>query len=551
MVGPVFEFEILRSIRRPGLHGARWLYALWLLGVVGCTALADKQQAFYSGSLFLNQIVILLLVVPPFTASALSEEKTRQTLQFMLTTDLHGGDIVVGKWLARVAQIGLITLPILPLLCVFGDLSPLALLAIVIVSLLFLGVLAALSLLASVWTTTTGGAILLGYGLAGAVCYTIQEFIPSLDPIEVLKPALGAGESLLTLKRLVLASAGWGALVVGCLAVASWRLRPSFKKQLERSSRPRSRWNFFTPTRPPVSDNPVRWREKYVEGIAPLAFLRRLPLRYGVACIFLLTVLGDGAILWQAREPGMTPLMLLRESWHAAGLNRSRTVTSLLLGAQFFSLGMMVLIVANVAIAVRAGSVVSTERERGTWEALLLTGLEKRELLLGALWGIFGAGLPYLLAHLLPALVLAVFGGPWALGAALFCLLVTGGSVAASAVVALERSTREMPTWKCVLHALVITGGFLFAMTWAMGQFAGCLIAIAATILGGWTAPFTLGGLALVLGLLLFLISRSHLRKAIDQFHAESQPAAERTSSRRAPVLRTVVDEEREERFKR
>src|SRR5262249_42045696 len=55
---------------------------------------------------------------------------------------------------------------------------------------------------------------------------------------------------------------------------------------------------------------------------------------------------------------------------------------------------------------------ISGEREKQTWEALLLTPLETQSLIRNKLWGILGAAVPYVMAYTIPALFLATLVGP-------------------------------------------------------------------------------------------------------------------------------------------
>src|SRR5260370_2969820 len=70
--------------------------------------------------------------------------------------------------------------------------------------------------------------------------------------------------------------------------------------------------------------------------------------------------------------------------------------------------GIGALLVATLLVGVRCSGAITGERERQTWEALLLTPLPAPHLIRGKLWGIIGASYPYLLAYLLPALAFSV-----------------------------------------------------------------------------------------------------------------------------------------------
>src|SRR5262249_54809716 len=89
--------------------------------------------------------------------------------------------------------------------------------------------------------------------------------------------------------RLLTAALSWGGPGALCLALAGGRRGPGLGGQLERAGVARGRGG--DAARPPVGDAPVLWRERYVEGVAPLPPLRRLPRRLGLLLIGVATVL--------------------------------------------------------------------------------------------------------------------------------------------------------------------------------------------------------------------------------------------------------------------
>src|SRR5439155_7456322 len=139
MIGPVLSFELLRTSRRGWHHYLLWIYAGWLAFLLGVVLLLEIAQplphnpygrmpaetfAAYCRTvvelLIGQQFVILLLVTPAFAAGSISDEKTRGTLQEWLTTDLTAWEILRGKLLAQVTQLGTLALAALPPLAFFG-----------------------------------------------------------------------------------------------------------------------------------------------------------------------------------------------------------------------------------------------------------------------------------------------------------------------------------------------------------------------------------------------------------------------------------------------
>src|SRR5262249_10327687 len=125
--------------------------------------------------------------------------------------------------------------------------------------------LAALSLLTSVWTKTTRDAVLLLYALLalgfGAWLFRASGMLPwgwgwldraivVLDPGYVLEPLWKRGSQTLPGWRLLAHVAAWGIVAIGCLALAVWRMRPAYYRQMEGPNpHANSRWSWLR--RPP------------------------------------------------------------------------------------------------------------------------------------------------------------------------------------------------------------------------------------------------------------------------------------------------------------
>src|SRR5690242_1266486 len=180
MVGPVFSLELLLGSRRGRQYVFRWIYGGWLvlqLSFLYFLYLNDQDRlatARFAGSyvetFVVQQFILLLLAAPAFTAGAVTDEKSTGTLQYLLTADLTSAEVVVGKLLGRMAQVGLLFLSGLPVLCfigVFGGLDLVGLLGVAATTALILFGLGAASLLASVWCTQTRDAVLGLYAVGG------------------------------------------------------------------------------------------------------------------------------------------------------------------------------------------------------------------------------------------------------------------------------------------------------------------------------------------------------------------------------------------------
>src|SRR5438045_1918543 len=105
MVGPVLHFEMLLGSRRSRQYIFRWLYAGWLVlqilyfwlyflmsRIVPISGAAQHDTPVVAGwfveTFVVQQLILLVLITPVLTAGAVTDEKTRGTLQYLLTTDL-------------------------------------------------------------------------------------------------------------------------------------------------------------------------------------------------------------------------------------------------------------------------------------------------------------------------------------------------------------------------------------------------------------------------------------------------------------------------------
>src|SRR5262249_56660534 len=113
-----------------------WIYFLWAFrpgasGQLSPQEMAQLSEAFF-GTFMVVQFAVVALLVPAVTGGAIAEEKERETLEFLLATDLRGREIVLGKLAARLAGLlafVLAGLPVLSFLQFMGGVPPELLLA--------------------------------------------------------------------------------------------------------------------------------------------------------------------------------------------------------------------------------------------------------------------------------------------------------------------------------------------------------------------------------------------------------------------------------------
>jgi ABC-type transport system involved in multi-copper enzyme maturation permease subunit len=447
MIGPILYVELVHGSRRGQQHLFRWLYGGWLLaqfGVFCILYLVDYWEAgatYASGRLIapfvlllgVQQFLLVVLALPAFAAAAVTEEKTRGTLQELLTTDLTSGEIVAGKLLRQVVRVADLTLPgwlLLAFLGALGGLEPLTFLALVAVILAPVPALAAAGLLASVWCRKTSNAVLLAYGLMGlgfVLLWAVGMLEPFAGPLQAVglaggRPAPEPGPS-----SLVTLCLAWAAAAVPCLAVAVWQLRPAYLRQSQSGGHGKpGRWRWAQ--RPPVTDKPLWWKEQHVEPLLDVLALRRLPRWAAAWAVFVITVINSVGILFLTRSGSAVTGFALQ--------------------------GFAVVFMASLVVGVRTSASVCGEREHGTWEALLLTPLTAKQLIRGKLWGTINAARPYLLAYTVPALALSLLGGGRAVVWVLLCWVLTWVMMLFMGAWGLTCSLRSDSSWKSLSRTL-------------------------------------------------------------------------------------------------
>jgi ABC-type transport system involved in multi-copper enzyme maturation permease subunit len=519
MFGPVFRLELTRE-----RHGRRtwrllpWAYA----GLLGFQMLIAWHAAFTAdrflepfappAQVFPEKMLqfvawhffLLFLLTPALTATALGEEKARGTLADLFTTHLTPTEIVGGKLAARSLRVAEMFLPPLPILFVLGGYAGLPLLffvALVVVSLFVILGVGAVGLLCAVESKHTSGALLATYALVGAGVLAVRIIpLPALDPLGTLAPAWGRADPRATAWALGAAALAWLTVAGVGFALAAWRLRPDGLRQMQGGGSGRSA---VATNRPPVDDDPIRWRGYYVEGLALLPLFRRVTRPWGVlaAGMAFTGVSAYSAFqslkFWPPKHP---------DPWY------------------LIVQGVLFLFAATLIVTVRAAGAVTGERERDTWDSLRLTPLDGRTFLNGKLRGIFDSVGPYFIAYTIPATTLSIAGGPTGLYVTIASLLIVWPLMYFAAACGLRTSVQARSTWRSLLAALSAvfgTGIFIcFPITLAVGAFLmglGLAIASVAEFQGTWVVALALSAWMLapiITVLTLAAFGRSQLRQA-------------------------------------
>ncbi|PKM49486.1 MAG: hypothetical protein CVV02_15765 [Firmicutes bacterium HGW-Firmicutes-7] len=139
MINPILERELKTRMRTWKTPIMLMIYLLIISIVVALFFVINEQRYMYGGGTFdprmairiynlivVGQFIILMLVLPAFTATAISGERERQTLDLMLCTDLSPWKIIFGKISAALAFVFLLIIaatPFMSIVFLFGGIT--------------------------------------------------------------------------------------------------------------------------------------------------------------------------------------------------------------------------------------------------------------------------------------------------------------------------------------------------------------------------------------------------------------------------------------------
>jgi ABC-type transport system involved in multi-copper enzyme maturation permease subunit len=462
----------------------RWIYAGWLIlqvfwiyiafqielfnrtGLRGLakpitnpTSTPEVVGARFSEAFVTQQVLLLLLLTPALMAGAITDEKRKGTLQHLLLTEIESRHLILGKLLGRLAQVIQVMiagLPLFALMAGFGGISPTSMFYAGLSLVLPLIGLASLTMLVSVSFRQTRDAVLTLYvlGVVGAlVILRVGGPLRYLDPLFCLAPAWGPSGSLDVAeanRRLLGGAISWGVISVVALTLATIRLRPVYLAELANSSQRVARW--YTAEREPIEEEPVFWRERHVEGLAPNPTLRSIPtwlmivIVAGVSTTSSLLILGlslTGSVADAARA-----MLQLNVRQVAALMPEAST--------GFLIQGIVAMLVGSLIVGIRCSGAMVAERERQTWEAVLLTPLSAKKIVHGKLWGIMGASYWYLVAYAAPAVSLSALSGPLGFAYTVLWLAATVLAMYLIGAAGLWCSVRATNSWRALLNTVLI-----------------------------------------------------------------------------------------------
>jgi ABC-type transport system involved in multi-copper enzyme maturation permease subunit len=497
LFGPVLFYDLLTLARRRRYFVVRCGYAAFLFAIIGwlwfawsvsgrfeherLDVIADFAHVIFE--LFVSvQFILVVLLTPIYTASAVADEKERRTLEFLLATDLRNREIVLGKLLSRLLNLGILILaglPVLALLQFLGGVDPQLVLAAYAATLATVTSLACLGTLFSVLVRKGRDAILLTYlcVLAYIIGWAMQLAVPpswlsfpgAVSPV-TLQDVLGwynagniihainslgdfsfrSGRSLNDLLPEVLRN----YLIFHCLLAlvcATWavlRLRAiALKETYGKAQKLRLGVRLFG--RPAVGHRPMLWKEVFAEPGLRLHWLGRIVVALLVLASFvpLFFILDDFFEDWSRWRN--SPYELL-----AANMNEWGRVVGAMVGS-----------VLLLGVGVRAAGGITGERDRQTLDSLLTTPLESSAILYGKLLGsIFSVRRGWLWLGAIYTLTLAAGG----LNVAGLIMVVIAWFVFATFVAMLGlwasttcRTTMRATVWTLVATSLAFGGHWL------------------------------------------------------------------------------------------
>jgi ABC-type transport system involved in multi-copper enzyme maturation permease subunit len=462
LLGPIFNREFLTVPRRARHYVQRTAYlgTLWIVGLtayqtmVGWTHSATLGETARFGAVLFQLLTLLMLALFLFfsalsAASAVAREKDRRTFVLLLMTDLRDSEIVLGKILGSLLPIWLLlatTVPLLMLLLLLGGVSLQQVIQAVLVTAATSLAAASLGGLVALWRDRTfqslaltvllvvfylclarGLALLLGLvpALAG------QPVLAWLDPFEALRAvhdplASGFTPAYVFVGVMVLLTALLNAW--GVLKLRVWN--PSGEPVMQRErpdeeAEAKERADFAALAS--LGRRPARqlFLAAPVGAAAPPATkaedAEQTKRKTAHAAPGVARTVGANPILWReisTRAYGRRPLLVKTAYYIVLMLICYFALAPLWTGARFpfaaaYGLG-PIAVLSLLLAAAQAATAITSERDVGALDLLLVTDLTPKEFIFGKLGGILWNTKEYLI----PPLVLAIVYACWGLLAA-------------------------------------------------------------------------------------------------------------------------------------
>ena len=383
MLGAVFEREVQAVPRARGLFVARAVYCGALLGIVAtCWLVVTGTQAVTTagdtarfGATLLRilaplQLSLAMLAAAMTSTVAVTSEKDRRTLELLLISRLSDGQLVLGKLagsLLRVMLLLLAAVPVFVIASLFGGVTMPQLVRLFVVTVAAALAAASVATCIAFWKDTTFQAlaittfalvawVAIGEVVAGRFGAAVgAQVSPARAVFAAITPT--GGDTLLPFLA-VAAALIVAANVVAVNRVRAWNTTQEMRRQPEAAGGAARAASAKRPSRV-VWDNPVLWREICTRAHGKALLLVRLAW-------LLLFAAAVAGIVAEARRP------------RPDGLAVAVAVVPMALASL-------------LAVAAMAVTSITTERDRGALDVLLVTDLEPSEFVWGKLFGVLTA----------------------------------------------------------------------------------------------------------------------------------------------------------------
>ena len=383
MLGAVFEREVQAVPRARGLFVARAVYCGALLGIVAtCWLVVTGTQAVTTagdtarfGATLLRilaplQLSLAMLAAAMTSTVAVTSEKDRRTLELLLISRLSDGQLVLGKLagsLLRVMLLLLAAVPVFVIASLFGGVTMPQLVRLFVVTVAAALAAASVATCIAFWKDTTFQAlaittfalvawVAIGEVVAGRFGAAVgAQVSPARAVFAAITPT--GGNTLLPFLA-VAAALIVAANVVAVSRVRAWNTTQEARRQPEAAGGAARAVSAKRPSRV-VWDNPVLWREICTRAHGKALLLVRLAW-------LLLFAAAVAGIVAEARRP------------RPDGLAVAVAVVPMALASL-------------LAVAAMAVTSITTDRDRGALDVLLVTDLEPSEFVWGKLFGVLTA----------------------------------------------------------------------------------------------------------------------------------------------------------------
>jgi ABC-type transport system involved in multi-copper enzyme maturation permease subunit len=458
LLGPLFSLEMTRLARRGGIIWGRCAYALALLVVLYNSfprydaadwRVVERFAEHFAEQFLTVQTVIVLLFLPLYFGGAISDEKERGSLDFLLGSRLTAREIVIGKYAARVFNLNAIVmagLPILALTAFWGGVSVVQVALLFAATALSVFSLGAVAVVCSVLCRRTVTAIAWSYVLT-----LVINFFTS--PLTFLT---SGGSTPFPLAQF----AGIH------IAIASIALLAASVK-LRRSARP-----------------PTTTIEYFPRPIAPPANELQLPSMPVVAPLTSWRPIGRDPLLWKERHVGRANEPLFEVLWlYFAGILATVSVFAFLSDVdaiRVYVQGACTALLAFMTIGlclgllIDLGGAISREREQRTLESLVSLPIPRGRILRVKLRGALYRRGRWIIAIVLLLSVSVISGTLPALAVALLAFLILGQAMFVASL-SLLASLESRSTVRAYVAALVTIAGLIVVTTASRGFIHGSL----------------------------------------------------------------------------